>query len=247
MARIVTSVSWTKSPFSRYLISHASLLCSSFRRRGPEEQGTAAGAGRDTESESLAPEDDSTVRPCPARNSPGPALGHKHMAFSIVAPYPQATAIAVRVTYSKGRDSIFTRGISNCRRHSLAGWARATEIIHHTPNGSFPALFLQSSLRGSSSCGWATRKLCHFQVVERNRSCAVLACTPSIQITAKFYYGAWRERRILSTGTLRYIAQASSSIDPDAAAGRDKVQLPACQRLFFLWDQSDLQVFQNSR
>lgn len=53
---------------------------------------------------------------------------------------------------------------------------------------------------------------------------------------AKFYYGTWRERRILST--LRYMAQASALIDPDAAAGRINFN---CQRanVIFLWDQSD--------
>ncbi len=34
--------------------------------------------------------------------------------------------------------------------------------------------------------------------------------------------------------TLRYMAQANALIDPDAAAGRDKFQLPACQRCFFV-------------
>jgi hypothetical protein len=108
-------------------------------------RGTAAGAGRDTERKAWpGPEDDSTVRPFPARNSPEPwpALGHKHMAFSIVAPYPQATTIAVRVKGSRLYIYSTYLGISNCRRHSLAGWTRATEIIHHAPNGChFPSIF----------------------------------------------------------------------------------------------------------
>jgi hypothetical protein len=92
---------------------------------------------------SLAPEYDSTVRPCPARNSPGPwpcpgSRTHGFLDRSAIFHMRPRLLSGLRV-----RDSIFTR-ISNCRRHSLAGWTRATEIIHHAqtaPSLPFPSIF----------------------------------------------------------------------------------------------------------
>lgn len=177
---------------------------------------TAAGEREEMPRASLAPELTALV-PLPGPQSPGPALAHEHMAFSIVAPYPQATAIAVRVAGSR------LHFISNCRRHSLAGRTRVAEIIHHTPLLPFPSIFLSGL--AVAAARFASSAIS--RMWRANHQC-VFACTPSIRIPN--YSAALGRRRSLFT--LRYMAQASSLIDSDAEAGVINFNCQTCQRLF---------------
>lgn len=137
--------------------------------------------------------------PC-APSRPATPLGHKHMAFSIVAPFPHATAIAVQDKGSRLYIYSTYLGISNCRRHSLAGWTRATEILHYAPNDSLPCPFPSIFFARVIWLRQGDSQTLPFPGCGEESFCAVSPVF--IHTNAKFYqyYGTWSwpERRIPS-------------------------------------------------
>ncbi len=92
---------------SRYSVSHASHILQASDEEALEngDSGNSRWSGKRYRERSLAWLPRMTAPCALARPAtplgPGPALCHKHMAFSIEAPCPHATVIAVRVKCSR--------------------------------------------------------------------------------------------------------------------------------------------------